>query len=151
MESKLSIILYEGLIKIIIYIHNVILDIHTLNFNNAIYSTEYCLAISSMYVKITTLCHGTSNRMRMRTTPNAQARILKLAYSCLSASEDAGSGMATIDDEFDEIVRSAPDAMFDCRTYYWPNYGHQFISHTASRSLHSLLLFLRHPHLVRTM
>ena len=79
--------------------------------------------------------------MRMRTTPNAQARILKLAYSCLSASEDAGSGMATIDDEFDEIVRSAPDAMFDCRTYYWPNYRSPvYITHSFSKFTFSFTL-----------
>ena len=43
--------------------------------------------------------------------------------------------MKTIDGEFDELVRSALDAIFDCRTYYWPNIAHSFFKFTFSFTL----------------
>lgn len=47
----------------------------------------------------------------------------------------------TIDDKFDKLVRSAPDAMFDCRTYYWPNYrSPAYITHSFSKFTFSFTL-----------
>lgn len=57
----------------------------------------------------------------------------------MSASKDVG--VETIDDEFDELVRSAPDSMFDCRTYYWPNYvSPAYITHSFSKFTFSFTL-----------
>jgi hypothetical protein len=60
----------------------------------------------------------------------------------------AVSGDTRINDKFEELVGSAPDAMFDCRTYYWrsPIYITQLLEVYVL-----FLLFLPHPSLVHTI
>ena len=52
-------------------------------------------------------------------------------------SEELSSDTAvqTVDEVFDRIVMNAPDAMFDCRAYYWQNFK------SPSHITHSFLKF----------
>ena len=55
--------------------------------------------------------------------------------------EGNATSAQTVDEVFDRIVRNAPDAMFDTRAYYWPNFKspslitHSFRNFTYSFSL----------------
>ena len=63
-----------------------------------------------------------------------------MASMCETYSDDAITDEKE-SDEFDEIVKSAPDALFDCRAYYWPNfYSPSYITHSFSKFTFSFSL-----------
>ena len=65
--------------------------------------------------------------MRMRTS-NAMA-------------EDSNGGSPAEAHEFDELIANAPDAMFDCRKYYWPNFNSpDYVTHSFSKFVYPFSL-----------
>ena len=43
--------------------------------------------------------------------------------------------------EFDELIANAPDAMFDCRKYYWPNFNSpDYVTHSFSKFVYPFSL-----------
>ena len=59
---------------------------------------------------------------------------------------DTDTSIQTVDEVFDRIVINAPDAMFDCRAYYWPSFKspsyitHSFLKFTYSFTLPTIIL-----------
>ena len=54
--------------------------------------------------------------------------------TCGVSLDDGNIAKTTVDEMFDEIVMNAPDVMFDCRAYYWPNFhSPSYIMHGFSK------------------
>ena len=61
--------------------------------------------------------------------------------TCGVSLDDGNIAKTTVDEMFDEIVMNAPDVMFDCRAYYWPNFhSPSYIMHSFSKFTFSFTL-----------